>query len=127
MPDSNLPDLPGGTETILVIDDDPSIRSLVDQVLCKYGYHLLLAEDGPKGLEFFQQTQVDMVLLDLSMPGMQGNEVLAELKALSTQVKVILFTGFAEDEDELSGAPVIINKPFPIDDLVLKVRQVLDS
>lgn len=127
MPDSNLSDLPGSTETILVIDDDPSIRSLVDQVLHRYGYHLLLAEDGPQGLEIFQQTRVDIVLLDLSMPGMQGDEVLAKLKALSTQVKIILLTGFTEDEDELSGAHAIINKPFSIDDLVLKVRQALDS
>ena len=127
MPDSNLPNLPGGTETILVIDDDQSIRSLVEQVLCEYGYNLLLAENGSKGLEIFRQTQIDMVLLDLSMPGMQGGEVLAELKALSTQIKVILFTGFAENEDEFFGAHAIINKPFPIDELVRKVRQVLDS
>ena len=127
MPDSDPLDLPGGTETILVIDDDQSIRSLVEQVLCEYGYNLLLAENGSKGLEIFRQTQIDMVLLDLSMPGMQGGEVLAELKALSTQIKVILFTGFAENEDEFSGAHAIINKPFPIDELVRKVRQVLDS
>jgi DNA-binding NtrC family response regulator len=116
-----------GTETILVVDDDEGIRHLVNQLLHRYGYQVLMAEEGEEGLRIFREHVIDLVILDLSMPGLQGEEVLAELKVLDPDVKVVLFTGFAPELDALAAAQAIIYKPFPIDSLVRTVREQLDT
>ena len=127
MSDQQLSTSLKGTETILVIDDDEGIRRLVDQVLHRYGYQVLTAEEGQEGLRFFRNHTIDLVILDLSMPGLQGEEVLVELKLRDPDVKVILFTGFAPEPNALAAAQAIIYKPFPIESLVSTVREQLDS
>ncbi|MBT4500610.1 MAG: response regulator [Gemmatimonadetes bacterium] len=127
MSDQQLSTSLQGTETILVIDDDEGIRYLVDQVLNRYGYRILTAEEGREGLRLFQNHTVDLVILDLSMPGLQGEEVLAAMKLCDPDVKVVLFTGFAPEPDALTAAQAIIYKPFPIESLVRTVREQLDA
>ena len=103
------------------------MRVSVDQVLHRYGYQVLTAEEGEEGLQLFRNHSVDLVILDLSMPGLQGEEVLAAMKSHDPDVKVILFTGFAPEPDALAAAQAIIYKPFPIESLVRTVREQLDS
>lgn len=128
----NSPDAPSdhplrGPETLLVIDDDGRIRLLIEQLLRRHGYRILCAADGREGLELFQQHRVDLVLLDLSMPGLPGEQVLEQLIAQAPDTKVIMITGFTTEEESLSAARAILYKPFALEDLVQQVRTVLDS
>jgi len=116
-----------GSETVLTIDDDARIRRLIEQLLRRYGYQALSASGGQEGLAIFQHTHVDLILLDLSMPGLKGEQVLEQLIALCPEVRVILMTGFVLEDEALSGARGFIYKPFALDDLVHQIRAMLDS
>ena len=116
-----------GSETLLIIDDDGRIRLLIEQLLRRYGYQILCAANGQEGLELFQQSRIDLVLLDLSMPGLKGEQVLEQMIAQDPDVKVIMITGFTNGEESLSAAWTIIYKPFALDDLAHQVRTALDS
>jgi len=111
--------------TVLVIDDDAAIRELVEQVLTRHGFAVLQAADGAQGLEVYEAHDVDMVLLDLSMPGLPGEAVLQLLLERHPDARVVLFTGFADDDTPFLGARAILHKPFPLDELVERVREVL--
>jgi DNA-binding NtrC family response regulator len=78
---------------ILVIDDEQSIRDLLDTLLRRKGYDVLLAANGQKGLEVFRRERPDVVVLDLKMPGMNGLAVLQELYRLHSAQPVIILTG----------------------------------
>ena len=120
---------PGGTETILVIDDEAMIRRLLDSQLSAFGYTVLLGENGNDGLEVFgrHMDEISLVLLDISMPTMSGREVLPALRVLSPHIKVIIFTGYAADPVEFPDAQALIQKPFAKESLAGKVREVLDA
>lgn len=120
---------PGGKETVLVIDDEESVRKSVGQILKRQGYTVMEERDGEGGLAVLQQhgTEIDLVLLDLSMPRRSGAEVLAELHRSDPEMKVIIFTGYAAHLDEFGAARAVINKPVRPAELLQKVRQVLDE
>ena len=121
---------PRGTETILVIDDEDIVRRTASRLLQHYGYTVLLAHDGPRGIELFAQHQpeIDLVLLDLSMPVMTGREVLQHLRALSSDTRIAFFTGYAaESEGESADVATVIQKPFTSLQLAETVRAVLDA
>jgi DNA-binding response OmpR family regulator len=113
--------------TILVIDDDDSIRSMIEQILTRSRYRVLVAEDGPRGLELFGQSQVACVILDLFMPDMPGEAVLAEIRKLDPSVPVIMITGFAAEDVDISQASAAIYKPFSLARLVDTVAGVLSG
>tara|TARA_Y100000588_G_scaffold249072_1_gene263595 strand:+ start:219 stop:1058 length:840 start_codon:yes stop_codon:yes gene_type:complete len=117
---------PGG-ETILVIDDEEMIRHTVGSILEHYGHPVLVAEDGRKGLETFRRhsDQIALILLDLSMPHMSGQETLAHLRSIAPNVKVIIFTGHvaAASSAEFAGTERL-EKPINSKGLIRKVRQV---
>lgn len=118
-----------GGEVVLFIEDEEMVRQTLGKALEHYGYTVLLAETGPQGLEIFmaRQAEIDLVVLDLSLPGMSGYEVLRRLRATAPQVKVIIATGYALEPDQLEGARAILYKPFLIDELTQLVRGVLDA
>ncbi|MBI2503633.1 MAG: GAF domain-containing protein [Candidatus Latescibacteria bacterium] len=120
--------LVGGSETLLIIDDEELVRRSAAQLFVGLGYRVLEAQDGQGGLEICRQHQgrIDLVLLDLSMPGLPSREVLARLKALDPQVKVVLFTGYAPDKEHFQGAIDVVGKPFSIRQLAQAVRRALD-
>ena len=120
---------PHGTETILVIDDEPTIRKSLDLYLTKLGYRVLLAENGTAGLELYKkdENQVDLVLLDLSMPHMSGQEVLRTLRSLNPDVKVIIFTGYPLRGEEFEVTPPVLLKPVNFAVVARRVRDVLDG
>ncbi|MCC7261792.1 MAG: GAF domain-containing protein [Candidatus Latescibacteria bacterium] len=126
---ADTPELPRGTETLLVIDDDELVRRSTARILTKLGYQVLGAPDGLSGLEILEEKkgQISLVLLDLSMPGLSGREVLRRIKARQPKLKVVLFTGYALAQGELEGVMGIAEKPFSTGQLSLMVRRVLDA
>ncbi len=113
---------------ILVIEDEPQIARLVRDYLPKHGFRVLLAADGPGGLAAARREAPDLVLLDVSMPELDGFETLRLLREVST-VPVIMLTARAEEDDRVRGlelgADDYVTKPFSPRELVSRVRAVL--
>jgi len=126
-------DIPGGSETILLVDDEEAIRELSSRMLRSHGYQVVSADSGESALDLFRQdpAKIDLVLLDLAMPGMGGIRCLKEMRTIAPQAKIIIVTGYLADsqlEESLSlGAKGLISKPFHMSTLLRKVRAVLDA
>ena len=118
--------------TILIVDDEKMIRDLLSSLLQKEGIKVLTAEDGPSAIKKFRENQdeIDFVLLDLTMPNMDGAETFRELLTINSKVRVILSSGFSEQEvfDRLQGElPVgFIQKPYRIDTLIAQFRRAMN-
>ena len=129
---STLP-IAGGSETILVADDEDLVLTLGQRILEGYGYTVLTASDGHKALNTFMEhaDDIDLVVLDLSMPILSGREVMDQLQALDPKTRIIIASGYSSDNeiDELvaGGARAYIQKPYHISDLVGTVRAILDA
>jgi two-component system cell cycle sensor histidine kinase/response regulator CckA len=115
--------------TILFIDDEVILLELVKRGLEYCGYTVLTAVDGLDGLEVFQRERerINLVLLDLSMPRLSGQEVLAQLQSLDSGVKVIIFTGQDTREDRFEGVEAIIPKPLRMNKLAHAVYKALED
>jgi signal transduction histidine kinase/DNA-binding response OmpR family regulator len=123
----------GYGETVLVIDDEPTVRLLVVDVLQDAGYRILEAGDGPSGLKILQsETRIDLLLTDVGLPGgMNGRQVADAGRALRPDLKVLFITGYAENavigNGQLERGMQVITKPFAIDALVNRVRDAIDT
>jgi PAS domain S-box-containing protein len=132
MPRVKRRDVRGGSETILVADDEQLLRDLIRRILGGLGYRVLIAADGAEALDLFRaHPEVDLVLLDAVMPRTQGMAAYAEMKALRPGVRVLIMSGYAEEAVDqslfaLAGTPFIA-KPFEANELARKVRDVLDG
>jgi CheY-like chemotaxis protein len=117
-----------GKETILVIDDERLVRRAVRSVLEPHGYEVREAADGSSGLEVFQRerARIDLVLLDLSMPGIPGEAVLSTLLREQPTTRVVLFTGY-QPPTTPRGAAAVLQKPFELEELLRVVRAVCDG
>ena len=113
---------------ILIIDDEPSIRNLVAAYLRQEGYEYQMAEDGPGGLQAARAFQPDLVVLDIMLPGMDGIELLSELRRES-DVYVILLSAKTEEVDKLVGLSVgaddYLTKPFSPRELMARIKAAL--
>ncbi len=124
---------PGGTETILLVDDEEYIRDLASRFLDRAGYRVITAEDGRKAVGVYEteKNSISLVILDLIMPKMGGRECLEELMKVEPKVKVLVSSGYsdAEKRDDLIqvGAKGFVGKPFQMTQLLKTVREVLDS
>lgn len=122
-----------GAERILVIDDEEDIRNLARDAFQEYGYSVVLAADGSEALDIFrvQYREIDLVLLDIIMPKMGGQETLKELKTIDPAVKVILSSGYSQSghTKEMTDAGVdgFIQKPYQIQQLLALVRNTIDA
>ena len=112
--------------TILVIDDDSVISSLVQMILRREGFEVSLAEDGAAGLEAVAVAPPDLVLVDSTMPGMSGAEVVAALKndVATAAIPVVMMSADWTAADS-SGADASLRKPFNPSDLLDLVRRLL--
>ncbi len=121
-----------GRETILVVDDEPEIRELTREALEEVGYTILSAASGEEALIIYRKhgPAIDLILLDLGMPGMGGHKCLLKLLDLNPSIKVIIASGYAAHDQGSqalsSGAMDFISKPFRFQDLTKTVRRVLD-
>ena len=124
-----LQTIPRGTETILLIEDEGDLRDQQISVFEQYGYEVLVGKDGQEGWEMFEREweHVDVVLLDLSLPNMAGQEVSARMLTLNPDVKVILSTGYTQFSPDALGAIAILNKPYRLSQALQTIRQVLDE
>ena len=118
----------GGTETILLIDDDAPVRRALREILLRGGYGVLEASDGPAGLSTFERERerIDLVVLDRSMPGLSGETVLARLDELDTGVPIVLLSGHPGAGSDGGRAAAVLTKPTDRPTLLRTVREVLD-
>src|SRR5690606_34368067 len=122
-----------GTETILLVEDEQSVRELARRVLERRGYRVLTAANGREALEVqatFEEP-IDLLLSDVVMPEMQGPELADQLAPLRPDMRVLLMSGYAEDAVRQRGAfgegRDFMEKPFAPDELLARVRGVLDA
>lgn len=122
-----------GTETIFLVDDEERVLDAARAMLAHLGYTVLVAQGGEEAWASYQDNRdrIDLVILDMIMPGMSGGEVYDRIKALNPDVKVILSSGYSLDgkasEILERGTNAFIQKPFSITDLSRKVREVIDE
>jgi two-component system phosphate regulon response regulator OmpR len=110
----------------LVVDDEPQIRSLVSQYLSKRGYRVRVAQDGPTALAMVEEKLPQFIILDMYMPGMNGLELLRELRARKYEGGVLGLTG-SQEENLLQGvldlgAVDVMGKPVDMERLELAVQ-----
>jgi len=124
---------PWGTQTILVVDDEDMVRNSTRDMLEHFGYSVFLTESGEKALELYRTrgAEIDLVILDLGMPGMGGHQCLRELLQLNPDIKVIIASGYSPDalEDNLlgQGAGAFVGKPYQVENLLGAVRRILEK
>lgn len=124
-----------GTETVLIIDDEPDVRELCKDLLVPLGYRILVAENGSAGINLYRekQAEIHLVILDMIMPKMGGNEVFHSLKAINKDVTILLYSGYNHNNfagiNELlkSGAAGFFQKPFSSQDIGMAIRNALSS
>jgi DNA-binding response OmpR family regulator len=116
-------------ETILIIEDDPSISKGLEKNLRFEGFSVLAAADGELGLELALDKTPDLILLDVMMPKMNGFEVLEELKRRDIEIPVIMLTAKGEEIDKVQGlkmgADDYVTKPFGLKELLARIQAVL--
>ncbi len=123
----------GYGETVLIIDDEPTVRLLVVDALQDSGYRVLEAEDGPGALKILQTgTRIDLLVTDVGLPGgMNGRQVADAGRALRAGLKVLFITGYAENavigNGQLDPGMQVMTKPFAIDALAQRVRDMIDG
>jgi two-component system, cell cycle sensor histidine kinase and response regulator CckA len=123
----------GPRELIMIVDDDTLVTMLVERVLTGEGYRVVTAEDGYKALAIYEKyfEQVQLVISDFKMPGMDGFALFHELRGINPDAHVVITSGFLEQErlDEMmaQGVRGFIPKPLTQRKLLEKVRAILDS
>ncbi|MDR5891533.1 response regulator [Halomonas mongoliensis] len=118
---------------ILIIDDDPTIRLLLVAGLGRQGFRVAEAEDGPSGLEAFAREHPHLVLVDVTMPGMDGYAVVARLRAMpgGEALPVLMLTAADDAETRRlaaeAGATAVVTKPFQLLPLAEHLRRLLEA
>ena len=123
----------GGTETVLLIDDEDVILEVGRALLEAMGYRVLTARDGKEAIELYKNNRdrIDLVILDIVMPRMGGGEAYDKMKEISPNVKVLLSSGYSIDSQAKEilarGCDAFIQKPFGMLELSQKIREVLQN
>jgi two-component system cell cycle sensor histidine kinase/response regulator CckA len=121
-----------GHETVLVVDDEPGLRALARTGLQHHGFDVVAVETGEQALEILRlgEPHVDVVLLDLTLPGISGERVLREVRKLTPGLPVVIASGYATVESQSSwmaaGAMSFVAKPYRIQQIAQKLREALD-
>jgi DNA-binding NtrC family response regulator len=117
------------TASILVVDDLPRMREILNHALAFEGYRVATASSGEEALTRIEEQEFDVIVTDIVMPGVGGLEILEKSRLLDPRVAVILMTGYATLDTAIaalrSGACDYLEKPFPIDELKLRVRRLI--
>ena len=119
-----------GHERILLVDDEDIVRVLAERMLTKAGYQVITCKDGEEAVSLYRTAMnaIDLVLLDLMMPKMNGRDTFAALQKFNPEVKVLIMSGFSDDDlQELMREGIIgyIQKPFQMQSFLLKIREAL--
>jgi CheY-like chemotaxis protein len=129
------PTSPGyrGSGTVLVVDDEETVRTVAARMLERLGFSVVLAVDGREGMEKFraEPTRFTFVLLDLTMPHLDGEETFRQMRQIRPGVRVILTSGFNRQEavNRFTGKGLagFIQKPFELTNLIQTIRSVVDA
>jgi signal transduction histidine kinase len=122
----------GGSETILVAEDNDMLRTLVATFLRRHGFRVLLAQDGREAVEVFRRQRggIDLVVLDLMMPHLSGPDALRQLRQIDPDVRAVFASGYADRQPDDDGGGAVrgfIAKPYREADLIRAVRAALDA
>ena len=112
-------------KTVLVVDDDALVRSMMDHVLQQHGFTVITAGSSMQAIELFRShaEEIDLVISDVSMPEMDGVALVTELSVLRPGLPVLLMSGCC-DPEKLCDRFELINKPFTIEDLMARIRNL---
>ncbi len=127
---ANVP--PGGTETILVVEDEPDLRELLERILTSAGYRVLSAGNGQTACEMFAASkgEIGLVLMDMVMPGMSGKEACSAIRGIDPAAKVLYTSGYTMDiiksRDLVEEGTELLMKPVRPLELLRKVREMID-
>lgn len=117
-------------KSILVIDDDDSLRRILEYNITDEGYKLFSANNGKKGLEIFKNEQIDLVITDLKMPEMSGTDLMRQIRALSPRALIVVITAFGTVDSAVEsmklGAFDYITKPFNREELKIIIKKALE-
>lgn len=120
-----------GHEMVLMIDDETEIINIGRKILQKSGYTVITARSGEEGIAKYLQNRIDLVLLDVSMPGIGGIKCLHQIMSLSPKAKVIIISGYLSngqvEEAMTLGAKAFLTKPYSFEELLTTVRSVLEK
>jgi DNA-binding NtrC family response regulator len=120
-----------GKPTILIVDDEEMVRSIAAQIMEKLGYRVVTAASGAAAIEIFEQEheRIDLVILDMVMPGVDGSMVFDEMKKIDDNVNVILSSGYSRDSQANDimrrGCDAFIQKPFRLQELSHLVESLI--
>lgn len=131
---ADLTDAPRGEgETVLIVDDEPTVRMLVTETLADLGYNAIEAEDGAAGLKVLNSgARVDLLVTDVGLPGgLNGRQVADAARTLRPDLKVLFITGYAENavlsHGHLDPGMHVLTKPFAMDALASRIRQLIEG
>jgi PAS domain S-box-containing protein len=131
--DSDSSEIAGGTEKILLVEDEEMLRSFVQELLEIEGYYVYTAADGLEAINLYKiyKNEINLVLTDIGLPKMTGIEEFKKLREINPQVKILLASGFLEPEtkSELldAGAKGFIQKPYIPNEILKEIRKILDE
>jgi CheY-like chemotaxis protein len=123
----------GGTETILLVDDEEMVADIGKDLLEKLGYRVLVASGGTEAIKLFQRhrDQIELVILDMIMPDMSGGETFSRMRAIKPDAKILLSSGYSLDRRASAimkqGCNGFIQKPFNLKKISHKIREILDN
>jgi CheY-like chemotaxis protein len=126
-------EMPRGSETILVVEDEAALRELVHECLETVGYSVIEAAHGLDALALCERpdTRIDLLITDVVMPGLSGRELATRLKELRPEIRVLYMSGYTDDAVVLHGVlaadMAFLQKPFSAEGLAHRVREVLDA
>lgn len=133
LPQKKSQELPGGAETIFVVDDDPTIVKYIEDVLTALGYRLLCANSSREATDLIEtmDENVDLLLTDVIMPDMNGPELAEKLRAKWPEIKVVFMSGYTDDiivrQGVLEPGVILFDKPLMPDMLANRLREILDK
>ena len=122
----------GGTETVLVVEDEDGVRAPVRRILVAHGYRVLEASDGPSAIEIAEHHagKIDLLLTDVVMPGMNGGELARRLRLLRPGIRVVFMSGYSAEavatHGVLSPGAAFLQKPFSVEELLERLREALE-
>lgn len=125
--------LHGGSETILLVDDEDSIREFAAEVLLEFGYKVIAASSGEEALEIFSNkyNEIDLVIMDIGMPGMGGHKCLLEILQVDDSARILIASGYSINGQVKAtlqaGAAGFVGKPYQMNEFLSTVKKVLDE
>ena len=132
-PEQNLQKIQGGTETVLIVEDEEMIRKLASEIIELNGYNVLCARNGDEALQLAGEnpSKIDLLLTDVIMPGMNGKELHQQIQKICPGIRVIFTSGYTDNvithHGVLDEGVNFLPKPFSGHSLLSKIRQTLDK